>query len=280
MIGASISKVTGIPWIADLRDLWSQYHMYDYGKVRLKLDQWLERRTLNRTSAIVVVSSIRANQLKKLFNKKRIETVTLGYDPDDFLNDKTTQPKNVLVITHVGKLLRKANAEPFFQALSELFTEKVIQKGCIEAHFWGSVEQKQKDLSKSLGLDGVVIFHNRISRHDVIQYELRSHILLLCTWSDPEQTGVHPGKLFDYLGARRPILAVGKHRDVVTKLLEETKAGVHLSTVTQIKLYLTQVYMEFKKSGTIIYKGDELTLSQYSYQIIARKYAKIMNTLV
>ncbi len=65
--------------------------------------------------------------------------------------------------------------------------------------------------------------HGKISREESIQKQRESHILLLLTMI--AMNGVYTGKIFDYLAARRPILALGLNGSVITDLLNQTQAG-------------------------------------------------------
>ena len=100
---------------------------------------------------------------------------------------------------------------------------------------------------------------------------------MIFTWNDPSELGIHPEKLFDYLDARRPVLAVVQHRDVVFDVLEETKAGVHCSDVTELKQYLLLAYRDFERLGRVQYNGNVSAGSRYSYSVIARKFADVMD---
>jgi hypothetical protein len=114
LVGASLTRSVGVPWIADCQDLWSQYHRYDFGSIRLILDRWLERRTLSSAAALVVVSALRAKKLQKLHPNSRVESITLGVDPLHFDSAGVSPSKDIFTLTHVGKLKGQQNAKPLF----------------------------------------------------------------------------------------------------------------------------------------------------------------------
>src|SRR5207302_1752875 len=116
----------------------------------------------------------------------------------------------------------------------------------------------------------VVELNDMVGRDEVLQREMESHVLLLLGWSDPEETGQHTGKLFEYLGARRPILAVGGNRGVLTGVLNETKAGVHALDKAQLREYILTSYREFRDYGQVRYRADPGVVEQYSHCQMAR----------
>jgi hypothetical protein len=71
-----------VPWMVDLRDLWSQNHYYPYGPVRRLIDRRLELKTLSAADALVAVSQPYAEELKTLHKGKLIYSITNGFDPE------------------------------------------------------------------------------------------------------------------------------------------------------------------------------------------------------
>ena len=278
LVGASLTSATGVPWVADMRDLWSQYHRYDFGKLRHRLDTWLERRTLARAAAVVVVSEPRARRLRGLHPLKRIESVTLGFDPRHFDPNGVSPSRRVLTITHAGKL-KGQDALHYFKALAELIQEGSIPAERITSRFWGPVDEEQKQIAREFGLEKTVVFYDLVPRAEVLRRELESHLLLLFTWHDPSEPGIHFGKLFDYLGARRTILGVGDHPEVIAEVLARTRAGVHLTSVAAIKRFLLECYAEVTATGFVPYDGDSQEVDRYSYSSIAGEFAAILDSV-
>jgi hypothetical protein len=69
------------------------------------------------------------------------------------------------------------------------------------------------------------MFMVHISREESIHEQRKAQVLLLLTWNHPAEKGVYTGKLFDYLAAQRPVLAMGIPGSVIEELLDETQAG-------------------------------------------------------
>jgi hypothetical protein len=123
--------------------------------------------------------------------------------------------------------------------------------------------------------------HGRVAKEVALEKQKESHLLLLLDWDDPNEKGVYSGKVFEYLGARRPILTIGGSiGDVVHKLLIETKAGIQATNLPTAKKVLAKLYQEYKLKGKVVYNGIEGELNKYSHREMARKFSEILNQLV
>ena len=72
IVAKTLKSRYNIPWIADLRDLWSQNHNYSYGSVRRSIDKRLELITLSSADAPVTVSRPWTEKLSALHGGKRL----------------------------------------------------------------------------------------------------------------------------------------------------------------------------------------------------------------
>ena len=133
---------------------------------------------------------------------------------------------------------------------------------------------KNADYRQSLRQCGIV------PREISFEKQRESQLLLLLKWEDPRERGIYTGKVFEYLTAKRPILATGGTDDVVKELLNETSAGIHAQSVEDIKSALRKFYAEYKLSGKISYPGNAEKANKYSYREIAKKFVEVINTII
>lgn len=85
----------------------------------------------------------------------------------------------------------------------------------------------------------------------------KSQLLLLLLGDNKNESSVYTGKLSDYRGARRHIVAIEWSGGVVGDLLAKTKAGIFFETSYEIKSVLLEHYQEFLRTGAVSYEGDE-----------------------
>jgi len=104
-----------------------------------------------------------------------------------------------------------------------------------------------------------------------------SQILLLLNWNDPREQGTYTGKLFEYLAAKRPILAIGMPKGVVSELLKKTQAGISTSNLTVVKDILAKFYKEYKIIGKVPYYGKDNEIQKYSQREMAKKFADLLD---
>ena len=268
-----------IPWVADFRDLWTQNYYYLYSPLRKVIERRLELNTISMADAMVTVSQPAADDLRSLHKRKPVYSIPNGFDPAEV----NTTPGNLtgkFTITYTGNLYPgKQSPEPLFAALRDLITEGSMDASDIEVRFYGPEAGWIDKQSERYGLTGIVRQFGVVPREIALNKQRESQLLLLLKWSDTQQRGFYTAKIFEYLAARRPVLAVGGFPDVIDRLLDETKAGVSGQTGEDIKTVLLRLYQEYKSSGAVSYSGDEAETSKYSHREMAKKFAAILDSL-
>lgn len=279
LIARELKARHGLPWIADLRDLWTQNHYYPYGSLRLMFERKLEVKTLSSADALVTVSKPLAEKLQSLHRSKPVFAIRNGYDPDEM---GSVTPTREFTITYTGQFYYQGRQDPLplLQALAELISEEKINRCDVRVRFYGPVEYWLEQGVKLYQLEDIVILHPFVPREDALARQRESQVLLLLNWDHPEEVGVYTGKVFEYLAAQRPILAIGGPKGVVAELLEETGAGVHVSSYEELKRVLAQLYDEYKAYGQVPYHGNKERIARYSHREMAHKFAAVLDSVV
>ncbi|UCG82012.1 MAG: glycosyltransferase, partial [Dehalococcoidia bacterium] len=263
IIARELKEKHGIPWGADFRDLWTQNHYYPYSPLRRAIERRLEKKTLREADALVTVCEPAADKLRELHTGKPIHIVTNGFDPDE-VNYPESDLTSKFTITYTGNLYPgKQSAEPLFAALSDSIARGTIDASDTEVRFFGAEAGWIDKQARQYGLTDVVRQYGIVPREIALEKQRESQLLLFIQWPDPAE-GYYSAKIFEYLAARRPILAIGGYDDVASKLLNETKAGIQAATTQGLRITLEELYNEFKVAGRVGYKGDEDAISRYS----------------
>ena len=277
LIASELKTQYQVPWVADTRDLWSQNHNYQYGPLRKFLDRRLEDKTLSTADALLTVSEPWAEKLRMLHKGKSVYVITNGFDPAE-VNEPPANLTAKFTITYTGRIYpRKQDATKLFAAVRNLISDGVIDPEEIAIRFYGpKTEWLDKEI-EHYALSRIVKQCGTIPRQVALEKQRESQILLLLKWEDPQERGVYPGKIFEYLAARRPVLATGGSSDVITGLLNETKAGIDAPTIPDIKDALGKLYNEYRLKGKIVYDGRKSKIDKYSHHEMARKFSEVLN---
>ena len=279
LIARELKEKHGIPWIADFRDLWTQNHNYPYSRLRRLFEKKLELKTLSTADTLVTASSPITEKMKKLHKGKSIHTITNGFDPDKMSNGKANLTSK-FTITYTGQIYPKQDPSKLLVALKDLISERAIDTNDVNVRFYGPENDLLARKLEEYGLSAIVSQCGIVPREISFEKQRESRLLLLLKWEDPQERGIYTGKIFEYLAAKRPILATGGTDDVVKELLKETNAGIDAQTVEDIKNALRRLYAEYKLSGKITYQGTSEKVNRYSYREITEKFSEVLNVII
>jgi glycosyltransferase involved in cell wall biosynthesis len=282
LIAKSIHEKYGIPWIADLRDLWTQYGYYVYRFMlpRYYLEKRLELETLSQADYLTIVSKPLGKKLKLLHKNSKICVIPNGFDPEQ-INPGYSLSKKFSMTYSGGLWNGRRDPRMLFEAIDQLKKENKINIDDFEINFFGPNEDVEwlREIIKSYEICEIIKIHGLIPRDKVINKQWESQLLLLFLWDNPDEKGVFTGKIFEYLAAKRPILAVGYVGGVVDELLDKTNVGISLNKVDRIKEEILKAYSQFKSSGSVSYNGKLDEVKKYSHKEMAKKFVDILKIL-
>jgi hypothetical protein len=280
IIARELKNKHKIRWAADLRDLWTQNHNYQYSILRKMIERRLELGTLESADALVTTSRLWAEQLKNLHKREDVYAITNGFDPER-LNVNETALTSKFTITYTGQIYPgKQNPSKLLIALRELIDDGTMKANDVEVRFFGPEHKALTKAIERYRLLGIVKQYGVVTRQVAFEKQKESDLLLLLNWDDPYEKGVYPLKVFEYLASLRPILSTGGFGDdAIETLLKETRAGVYCKTVEDIKSALKTWYSEYKDSGKVTYGGDIREITKHSYRGMARRFAEILEGL-
>lgn len=248
IVASIVSKKHKVPWVADLRDLWVDNHYYSHPDWRKRIEVRLERTVLSSASALITVSEPLASTLTGKY-RKPTKVVLNGIDFGDY----PTHPvvpfrKGSILILYTGRIYEgKRDPMPLLQALRLLgpLNEKV------HIAFYGDNLNSVCRQARQCGVTSLVSIHPPVPHRDSLRLQCESDILLLLLWNDPAEKGVYTGKLFEYLGAGRPVLAIGPPDCAAADLLRSQNAGFVTSDPSLIADNLRK-WIDFKARCGII----------------------------
>lgn len=279
LIGKKVKEQFAVPWIADFRDLWSENHNYGYGWLKHAIDKRFEVRTMRSADALITVAEPFAEKLQQLHKGKAVYTITNGFDPEDFCRPPIKLTPQ-FTITYTGAIY-KGKQDPIllFEALSGLIADQTINADDVEVRFFGSGLDWLEEAVKDYKLSRVVKLFKPVPRSVAFDRQRESHVLLHLTWEDDASVAGYSLKLFDYLAAKRPILATGRGNDMTVKLLQETAAGIYCETVEDLQSVLERMYLGHRSHREVTEKPNTVAINAYSYRSIAKRFSDVLDVV-
>lgn len=257
LIGASLKEQLGVHWISDFRDPWTSigYH----NKLRLstrskRRHKQMERSVLNSSDHIIVTSYTTKKEFATITHKP-ISVITNGFDSD--YNGNTSLDDH-FTMSHVGSLLSGRNPSNLWTVLSELIKEHAEFAAHFKLQLVGVVSEDVLDSINEHGLKGHIQVLGYVTHEEAVSYQQRSQLLLLVEINSNETIGILPGKLYEYMAARRPILAVGPTGWEAGRLISETKTGAtfEYSSKSDLKNVILDWFKSYRENKLFVEQGE------------------------
>ncbi|MGS0527792.1 glycosyltransferase [Zobellia nedashkovskayae] len=274
LIGRELKKEKGVKWFADFRDPWTSIGYHKELKLTSnseKKHKKLEYAVLNEADRILVTSNTTKTEFESI-TKQPISVITNGYDSDyqgDAYLDKS------FTISHIGSLLTGRNPKNLWKVLSQIAAENSVFRGDLQLEFMGVVSQDVMDSMYRYELGPYIKMLGYGSHAEAQRKQQRSQLLLLVEIDSEETKGIIPGKLFEYMIAKRPILAVGPKGWEAGEIIDSTRAGQVFDYKAQAELKRTilEWYEAFRK-GRIT--SESIAIEKYSRRALTEELSKLL----
>jgi glycosyltransferase involved in cell wall biosynthesis len=222
LVARDVAHRFGIPWVADFRDPWINLYLREPPTpLHRALHRRLER-AVSRADLVLTTTAAHERMLTGRYPWCRVEQIPNGFDEEDFTREAgVSPPAGPFTLTHCGMLTLGRSAKPFLEGLAALRRRAPAVADAIRVVFIGARESVSEEWARRLGLEGSVVFEDNLPHRECVERERRSHVLLLIKHDDDRYRGLVPGKLFEYIGSKRPILAVvpdGEAAEIVRDL--------------------------------------------------------------
>lgn len=226
LVGYELSKKFYIPFIVDYRDVWidNPFHVFPTPMHKQHCIN-LEKEILTYTGKVIVT----ARHIKELLIKRYkfishddITIVSHGWDPDDFKPYQDVKPdQRKFTITHTGLFQDNRTPYYFLKALSNIIKKEPELSKVIEARFVGLMRPKHLKYIKRFKLQNNVVCIDYCTHSESVKHLLESDVL----WLMLKDTVRSPGKLYEYFGARKPLLVCSPD-GTVRRTAIESKAAI------------------------------------------------------
>jgi glycosyltransferase involved in cell wall biosynthesis len=279
LIGLGLQKKHGLRWLADLRDPWTDiYYTKDLHRTAPAawLDAHYERQVLTRADAVLVTSP----ETERLFRRKlpdlakgKIVVLPNGYDEPDF-QQPSSPPTDCLRITHTGTITARYHIDNLLRAIAEC--QQRYPQVPWRLRFVGQVDAGLREQITAAGLAEVTEFIPFVPHQESVNYLLSSSVLLMAIPDVALNGGILPGKVFEYLATRKPVLCVGPAGSDADNVLREAGAGQALpyEDYTLMLSTLEQLAQQWQQSPDL--DLTNATPAQYSRRGQAARLAELV----
>jgi glycosyltransferase involved in cell wall biosynthesis len=277
LIGLQLKQHLGIKWLADFRDPWTTIHYHKSlqltGASERKHKE-LEKKVLNTADRITVTSPRTKEEFEQI-TKSPISVITNGYE-EVAIGEVALDTS--FSIAHIGSLLSERNPKILWEVLAELASESSDFSQDLEIVLVGAVSESIHDTISDYGLQSNCKVVGYVSHAEALQFQHRSQLLLLIEMDRPETRAIIPGKLFEYMAAKRPIIAIGPAESDVEQLLTKTRAGDYFlyNQKAELKETICRLYSTFKEGKITI---DSDSVKQFSRKALTEKLATLIKQL-
>lgn len=268
LTGLALRRLTGVPWLADFRDPWTDinyYHELPHSALAKKIDSVLERIVLRSADQITTVSpswrQLLASKTKARVRKPLV--VQNGFDAADFQGERPSISEAGFVVSYIGSLYASRNPVVLWRALSQLKKAGAIPS--LRLRLVGTVDDLIRQSIREYDIEDLVDVQSYVQHEQAIRLMQESTLLLLVIEPFKESNGMITGKLYEYLATGRPVLAIGPVGGDAAALLRETGAGVLVGyqDVDSVAAHIKQAYGAWA-AGSPEAGPDAISIRQYS----------------
>lgn len=267
LIGAELKRKYGLPWVADMRDPWTEVY-YNLAMPRTNLavryDRSLERKVLTDADAVITASPGFAEQFSRNV-KRKYHTVTNGFD--GFIPRKAKPVGAPFYITYAGTVAESYRPQALFRALAGL------DPAAYRLRIAGSIAPEVAEMIRAAGIADNLDYLGYLP-HDRLRDELAcANLTVLLSPDTPGGEAIIPGKLFEYLSTGRPVAALLPSGSAAASILRSTGAG---QAFTHGDADGLRVYIAAVMAGTVEMPDAEKA-GRYRREALARQLVGIFN---
>ncbi len=280
LIGLDLKRKLDVNWTADFRDPWTDIFFYDqfyHTSWAKKKDASLEKNVLEVSDNVIIVSQALKDLLLEKSDKvtsDKIQVIPNGFDDKDF-DLPSNPPKDEFVITFTGSLANEANKmDVFGKVLAEVMKE--FPEVPVKFRFIGNIGPNVSDLFRVNGIDQIIEKIPYSPHHVAVQYLLNGTACFSVIKRTEKNKGILSGKIFDYLGSRKPIICIGPEDGNVAEILDECKAGkvIDYENEKGQKAYLRSLFTKWMEDPDL--DIHEEAYLKYSRKNLTRQFSDLL----
>jgi len=207
-----------------------------------------------------------------------------GFDPADHESaaiDPLPIAADRFTLVHTGTLTN-GSRDPglLFAALNALVTRGDVPIGALEVWFVGRhLEVARRTAARWPALAPAIRYAGAVPRATALDAQRRATVLVALGSADAAYDGDVPTKVFEYLDARRPILAIASHQSALTALLAATRGGRTAATAAEVDAALVDWLAGWRRDGRVIASSDPHAIARYERRRLTGEFAQVLDRI-
>lgn len=281
LIAKMVARRTGLPWVADFRDPWTRMFYFKHLSLTPRAESLyvkMELSVLDGATRVVAVSPLVQLDFQQA-TETPVELITNGFDAQDFPDmPRSSFSSEHFTLLHAGLFAADGNPTVLWEALGEMVASDSDFARDFRLVLCGKTDSAVVSALCEAGLGDNFTDLGYVDHKSVVQRMKEAAALMLPLRKEPEYRATLPGKLFEYLAARRPVIGVGQKDGAMAAILSSTGAGqcFDWDEKQAMKTWIAACYQAWKKGEL----GDnQADLSAYSREGLAASYARLLNEI-
>lgn len=276
LAGLYLKRHFRIKWIADFRDGWTQnpYFGQNMTPLHRTLNRRWERNVVQQADSLITVSEPIAAHLDALSTPNKVHVIPNGFDSDDYA-DLEPMEFDKFTIAYTGTLFMQRSPEYFFAAVRGLLDEYPGLADNFQVIFRTRFKPEHEALISEMGLENVITNWGFGTHRDALRLQISADALLALEGDAPNSEIMLTQKVFEYLAAGKPILAVAPP-GALASLVRRARAGtvVPPDNILRIKERLFDLF-----NGQTDYRPDHDFIGRFTRRQQASDLADVLTSL-
>ena len=286
LIARDLKRKTALPWIAGFRDPWTGFLTTpDRVGLSAAIDRRMERSVFSEADGVDVAwEGIMEDALEKYpsLRDQRFEHLPNGFDSRDFPEVSDDERRDDrCTITYTGSMYGVRTPREFLDAVAALIAGGAIDPDRLRLRFIGRFGEEVHEMFNAFPYPGVLDVTGYLPHSESIRQLFLSDILLLVVDTTADSAQIVPGKVYEYIGTGRPVLAIAPEEGAIAELLRETGAGLvaHQSDPTGIERNVSRLVDASLRDVEILDRDHE-AIAAYERREVTRRLAGFLDDIV
>ncbi|MFA6571021.1 MAG: glycosyltransferase [Bacteroidota bacterium] len=273
-----------LPWVAGFRDPWrnflsaaKRWFLPDLFDIRMERSVFTEADAVECAWEGIIKDAMGKYPLLK---REKFHHVPNGFDSSDFpvIEQKRNEK---FTVTYTGSLYGRRNPLSFFTAIEKLISQNKIDPNELIIKFIGRFGAEVHEMIENTSFRKSIESIPYMPHEESIKQLFLSDVLLLIVDEAKESEEIVPGKVYEYIGVKKPVIAIAPEESAIADLIKETKSGMiaHQTNIEKTCEIIEKYYSDWK-TGNSTFAPDTEAINKYERREAAKQLAALLDKLV